>query len=188
MEGIRGFSKGMCATLGKGVYQYATSGTYIEPECKARRNGFHFVEYAPDCLGYYGLGKGNRYFLINAGGDINEEQGQVCSCTEMTLLKELNMEQFVIKIMEYMVRNPRMDWERNITMCQIARDRATAEQKGAIAIARGVHPKVTAVKGSYLGLVRENERGMIVYAMPVKAEKDGIYTINEKNELEVVDK
>ena len=47
---------------------------------------------------------------------------------------------------------------------------------------------MTAVKGSYLGLVRENERGMIVYAMPVKAEKDGIYTINEKNELEVVDK
>ena len=98
------------------------------------------------------------------------------------------MEQFVIKTMEYMVRNPRMDWERNITMCQIARDRATAEQKGAIAIARGVHPKVTAVKGSYLGLVRENERGMIVYAMSVKVEKDGIYTINEKNELEVVDK
>lgn len=128
MEGIRGFNKNMCATLGKGVYRYTTSGTYIEPECKARCNGFHFVEYAPDCLGYYGLGKGNRYFLINAGGDINEEQGQVCSCTEMTLLKELNMEQFVIKTMEYMVRNPRMDWERNITMCQIARDIAAAER------------------------------------------------------------
>ena len=121
MEGIRGFDKNMCATLGKGVYQYATSGTYIEPECKARCNGFHFVEYAPDCLGYYGLGKGNRYFLINAGGDINEEQGQVCSCTEMTLLKELNMEQFVIKTMEYMVRNPRMDWERNSASAQSAR-------------------------------------------------------------------
>lgn len=188
MEGIRGFNKNMCATLGKGVYQYATSGTYIEAECKARCNGFHFVEYAPDCLGYYGLGKGNRYFLINAGGDINEEQGIVCSCTEMTLLQELTMEQFVIKTMEYMVRNPRMDWERGINMCQIARDIAAAEQKGAIAIARGVHPEATAVKGSYLGLVRENERGMIVYAMSVKAEKDGIYTINEKNELEVVDK
>ena len=121
MEGIRGFNKNMCATLGKGVYQYATSGTYIEPECKASCNGFHFVEYAPDCLGYYGLGKGNRYFLINAGGDINEEQGQVCSCTEMTLLKELNMEQFVIKTMEYMVRNPRMDWERNSASAQSAR-------------------------------------------------------------------
>ena len=34
MEGIRGFDKNMCATQGKGVYQYATSGTYIEPECK----------------------------------------------------------------------------------------------------------------------------------------------------------
>ena len=188
MEGIRGFNKDMCATLGNGVYQYATSGTYIEAECKARHNGFHFVEYAPDCLWYYGLGRGNRYFLINAGGDINEEQGQVCSCTEMTLVQELTMEQFVIKTMEYMVRNPRMDWERDMRMCQIAKDRAAAGQEGAIAIARGVHPKVTAVKGSYLGLVRENERGMIVYAMPVKAEKDGIYTINEKNELEVVDK
>lgn len=188
MEGIRGFNKDMCVTLGKGVYQYAASGTYIESECKVRRNGFHFVEYAPDCLYYYGLGNGNRYFLINAGGDINEEQGTGCSCTEMTLLQELTMEQFVIKTMEYMVRNQRMDWERTIRMCQIARDKAAAECAGAIAIARVMYPEVAAVKGSYLGLVRENERGMIVYAMPVKAEKDGIYTINEKNELEVVDK
>ena len=188
MEGIRGFNKDMCAVLGNGVYQYATSGTYIEPECKARHNGFHFVEYAPDCLEFYGLRNGNRYFLINAGGDINEEQGKVCSCTEMTLVQELTMEQFVIKTMEYMVRNPRMDWERDIHMCQIARDIAAAGETGSIAIARGVHPEVSAVKGSYLGLVRENERGMIVYAMPVNAEKDGIYTINEKNELEVVDK
>ena len=188
MEGIRGFNKDMCAVLGNGVYQYATSGTYIEPECKARHNGFHFVEYAPDCLEFYGLRNGNRYFLINAGGDINEEQGKVCSCTEMTLVQELTMEQFVIKTMEYMVRNPRMDWEREIRMCQIARDKAVAERAGAIAIARGVHPEVAAVKGSYLGLVQENWRGMIIDAKAVKAEKTGIYRINKKHELEVVDK
>lgn len=188
MEGIRGFDKNMRAVLGNGVYQYATSGTYIEPECKARCNGFHFVEYAPDCLGYYGLGKGNRYFLINAGGDINEEQGQVCSCTEMTLLKELNMDQFVIKTLEYMVRNPRMDWQRERWMLQIARDRATAEQAGAIAIARGVHPKVQGVKGSHLGLVLENEWGEIISAIGFQAKDDRIYTLTVNHRLEVVDK
>lgn len=126
MEGIRGFDANMCATLGNGTYQYKTSGTYIEKECKARRNGFHFVEYAPDCLEYYSLGVGNRYFLIEAAGDINEEENGVCSCTEMTLVKELTMEQFVIKTLEYMVKNPRMDWERERWMLQIARDRAEA--------------------------------------------------------------
>jgi len=188
VEGIRGFNKDMCATLGNGVYQYATGGTYIEPECKARHNGFHFVEYAPDCLKHYGLGHGNRYFLIHAGGDINEEQGEVCSCTEMTLVQELTMEQFVIKTMEYMVRNPRMDWERSMNMCRIAREKAVAESTGSIAIARGIHPEVAAVKGSHLGLIQENQQGVIIYAMATKAEKDGIYTLNENHKLEVVDK
>lgn len=188
MEGIRGFDKNMCATLGNGVYQYATSGIYIEPECKARCNGFHFVEYAPDCLGYYGLGKGNRYFLINAGGDINEEQGEVCSCTEMTLLQELNMDQFVIKTLEYMVKNPRMDWERERWMLQIARDKAEADVSGAIAIARGIHPEVRGVKGSHLGLILENEQGEIISALGFRAKDKKIYTLTVDHRLEVVDK
>ena len=188
MEGIRGFNKNMCATLGNGTYQYATSGTYMEPECKARSCGFHFVEYAPDCLSYYGLGHGNRYFLIRAAGDINEEESGVSSCTEMTLLQELNMDQFVIKTLEYMVRNPRMDWEREYWMLQIAKDKAEALTKGAIAIARGTHPEVNGVKGSHLGLILENEQGEIISALGFQAKDDRIYTLNAHHKLEVVDK
>lgn len=188
MEGIRGFNRDMCATLGKGTYQYQTSGTYIEEECKARRNGFHFVEYAPDCLEFYGLGAGNRYFLIKAAGDIHEEGNGICSCTEMTLLQELNMDQFVIKTLEYMVKNPRMDWERVRWMLQIKKEKAEALQAGAIAIARGMHPEVKGVKGSHMGLILENELGEIISAKGFMAQDERIYTLTEEHELEVVDK
>lgn len=186
MEGIRGFNKDMTATLGKGIYQYGERGTYTEPECKARSNGFHFVEYAPDCLSYYGLGLGNRFFLIEASGDINEEAGGVCSCTTMTIKKELTLLQFTIKTLEYMVKNPRMDWERARYMLEIKRNQARADLPGAIAIARGTVPRVSGVKGSVLGLVLENNKGEILAAKAWEAGDSKTYTLRRDYELEEV--
>ena len=180
MKAVRGFHKDMTATLGKGIFQYEPGKTYREEECKARTTGFHFTEYPPDCLEYYGLGKGNRYFLVDVK-DINDNDDKVSACKEMTLEKELNMQQFAALTMMYMVNNPRMDWERKLHMCTIKKDEARANEEGAIAIARGADPVVEGVKGAILGLMREAEG--ILAARVFTAKEAGRYRISEDSEV-----
>ena len=88
--------------------------TYKEEKCKVYRNGWHLVEYAPRLpWSYFPLGAENRYFLIEAAGDINEEQHFRCCCTEITLVKELDLKAFAGISMKYMIQNPKMDWEKD---------------------------------------------------------------------------
>ena len=173
MEGIKGLSKDMRATYGTGV-QLEAGKTYREEECKVYRNGWHFVEYAPDCLSYFPLGKGNHYFLIEAAGDINEEKDFRCCCTQITLVKELDLKAFAGMTMKYIVKNPKMEWEREYTHLQIKREIARA-QKGEIAIARGAVPKVCLEAGAIGGLLQEDRDGNIHCARVFEAETSGAY-------------
>lgn len=128
MQGIKGFSKELATSYGSGV-KLEPGKTYKEEECKVYRNGWHFVEYAPDCLNYFPLGAGNRYFLIEAAGDINEEQHFRCCCTEITLVKELDLKAFAGMSMKYMIQNPKMDWERAAAHLQIKQEIARAQKR-----------------------------------------------------------
>ena len=177
MEGIKGLSKDMRTTYGSGI-QLEAGKTYTEEECKVHRNGWHFVEYAPDCLGYFPLGQGNHYFLIEAAGDINEEKDFRCCCTQITLVKELNLKAFAGMAMKYIVKNPKMEWERECAHLQIKREFARA-QKEEIAIARGKNPKLHLKKGAVGGLLLEDEEGNIKCARVLEAEKDGIYFLQD---------
>lgn len=176
MQGIKGFSKELATSYGSGV-KLEPGKTYKEEECKVYRNGWHFVEYAPDCLNYFPLGAGNRYFLIEAAGDINEEQHFRCCCTEITLVKELDLKAFAGMSMKYMIQNPKMDWERAAAHLQIKQEIARA-QKGEIAIARGRNPKVYLQTGAVGGLMEEDINGVIVAARVFLADKDGTYFLN----------
>lgn len=173
MEGIKGLSKDMRATYGTGV-QLEAGKTYREEECKVYRNGWHFVEYAPDCLSYFPLGQGNHYFLIEAAGDINEEEDFRCCCTQITLVKELDLKAFAGMTMKYIVKNPKMEWERECGHLQIKREIARA-QKDEIAIARGRDPKIHLKTGAIGGLIQEDKWGNIKCARVFEAEDDGIY-------------
>lgn len=185
MEGVRGFTKDMTAVLGKGIFQFEPGGTYEESECKTARSGFHFVEYAPDCLDYYQMGKENRYFLIRAE-EVDEEEGKVCCCHRITLEKELDVKGFAYQTMAYMIKNPRMDWEREKPSCMVKKDFAKADCAGAIAIARGQRPVAQGVEGSILGLILEDAAGEII-AAKIFAAKDGKkYTLDaDRNLLEL---
>lgn len=174
MQGIKGLSKDMRTSFGSGI-QLEAGRTYRENECKVYRNGWHFVEYAPDCLGYFPLGKGNHYFLIEEAGEINEEEGFRCCCTEITLVKELNLKAFAGMSMKYMLQNPKMEWEREACHLQIKSDVARAKKDG-IAIARGRNPEVHLKTGAVGGLLQE-EDGVITAARVFRAEEDGIYIL-----------
>ena len=166
MEGIRAFHADMTSTKGNGIYQYEIDGIYEEQECKARKNGYHFVTYPPDCLTFYPWMDGNRYFLINAQ-DIDEDGDGILSCKKMEIRQELNPMQFVILTIKYMVLNPKLEWEASHSNFIVGKNKAVSHTEG-VAIARGRNPRVKGEKGSILGLVKEVD-GEIVAAKAFKA-------------------
>lgn len=68
-----------------------------------------------------------------------------------------------MEAMRYMVEHPdRSGWEQsrgNVTVCQ---DYAEAEAAGHIAISRGVEPKVKGPAGAILGMIAEDETGVVM--------------------------
>lgn len=148
--------------MGKGTFQFEPGKTYEEEVSKTMRCGFHFTENPFECLAYYGLGSGNRYFQIKAEGSIDEDESARVSCTKITLLKELTIKELAGYGMMYMVQHPmRTEWQQSRYMLSVKENEAETNQKGAIAIARGPYPIVKGTEGSILGLILEKEPGQI---------------------------
>lgn len=192
MLAYKGFTKELTATLGKGVFKFEVGKTYTEEECKTARNGFHCCENPFECLSYYPLNGSDRYFLVNAAGNIDEDEGERIACTRLTLLKELTLKEVAGHGMTYMVQHPMRDkWEKDSCGIKVAKDKAEAMAKNNIAIARGKKPRVRGVEGSILGLLLEPVKGEIASAklfVPNKQQAGKWYTIDrERNLWEVRD-
>lgn len=168
----KGMNPDMTCTKGKGAFRYKLGETVKEGCSKTARKGLHCTENPFLVLGWYGLGKGNRYFLCEASGSIDEDRGDdKIACTELTVKKELTVKELAGHGMMYMVSHPLRDWKQKGNMLEIAADRAEAFCAGAIAIARGENPMARGAEGSYLGLVRENA-GLIEEARLLTVEGD----------------
>lgn len=192
MLAYKGFTKELTATKGKGVFEFEVGPTYTEEECKTVRNGFHCCENPFECLTYYPLNGSNRYFLVNAAGNIDEDEGERIACTKLTLLKELTLKEFAGHGMTYMVQHPMRDkWEKDHYGIKVAKEKAEATEKNNIAIARGKNPRVRGVEGAILGLLLEPVKGEIASAklfVPNKQQAGKWYTIDrERNLWEVRD-
>lgn len=189
MLAYKGFKSDLTCTFGRGTFQYKEGQTIKEEDSKAQRTGLHCAENPVECLRWYPLGGGNRYFLVEAAGSIDELGGTdtQLACTEMTLLKELSLKEFAGHAMMYMVKHPLRDWKRNSRMLQITEDEAEADENG-IAIARGLHPKVKGKQGAVLGLIRDNG-GLIedakLFAVEGEIKLDTWYTLKDRQPMEV---
>lgn len=107
MIAFKGFTKNLTATMGKGTFQFKEGETYTEEESKCFRTGFHCAEDPFDCFHYYGLGNGNRYFMVEAAGSLNEDgSDSKISCTQITLLKELTLKEMAYYKIRYMILHP----------------------------------------------------------------------------------
>ena len=148
----------MTCTFGRGTFQYEAGQTIKEDSSKCQNRGLHCAENPLECLRWYPLGQENRYFLVEASGSLDELGGDdtQLACTEMTLVRELNVKEMAGHAMMYMVMHPLRPWEWTGNMLQVAQDRAEAKAPGAVAIARGLHPRVRGVSGAILGLIRED--------------------------------
>lgn len=60
-------------------------------------NGFHCAENPLDCLTYYSDMDNAEYYIVDAGGDIDEDGSDTkISCTELTVLQKLTKRDFFL--------------------------------------------------------------------------------------------
>ena len=145
MIAYKGFQKGLSAA--------ATSSCRGLTERKrqtGRENGFHCAENPLDCLSYYSDMDESEYYIVNAGGDMDEDGSDTkISCTELTVLKRLSREDFFLHSLAYMADHPLREW--NI---HVRKDRA--EAYWGYAIVRGIDPAARGKTGDMLAFAKED--------------------------------
>lgn len=192
MIAYKGFTKDLWSRLGDDKEEncrFVIGETKKVSESKTARSGFHCCENPFSCLGYYDLDGQNRFFKVEAAGDIDEDESERIACTKITLLEELDTLKFAVEGMRYIILHQDRDgWKKSYRNVVVNADEA--ETKEGIAIARGRNPMVKGREGCVLGVLRENENGEIVNAtiVKVKQEESGKwFRIGKTGKLEVVE-
>ena len=102
MIAYKGFRPGMIC-IG---YQFQM-GLNVTEKANCRQNGFHCAEDPLDCLSYYSDVDHSEYYIVNAGGDIDEDEvDSKISCTELTVLKRLTKEELFLHGLAFMADHP----------------------------------------------------------------------------------
>lgn len=170
MLAYKAFSSDLTARMGSGHFQFEPGKTYEEQECKCAHNGFHCTENPLGVLDYYNS-MYDRYFIVEAAGDINQDgTGSRISCTRLTLKKEITRIQLAALGCEYMRKYP----ERETESSYVLKDRGRTIEEGDFIIVRGKHPQAAGVKGSYLFFVQEKKTSMEIagiYAIEIDGEE-----------------
>lgn len=186
MKVYKATKKDMTCSMGAGIFQYHLGIPAKAEESKCGNTGLHACEYVLDCLRYYGLGGGNRFFEAEADGDIAEDgQNTRISCTELTLTRELTNRDIAREAIRYMTRHPKREgWQHSSSGVTVAAEEAGTGRDG-IAIARGTSPKAKGGMGAQLGWIRETPEGiregrLVTVSGPIKP--DTWYTIEEAEE------
>ena len=171
MLAYKGVSADGTNRLGSGKILYEVGRTYRTEKSKTVASGFHCCENPFECLGYYTLGK-DRFFEVEASGSIDEDKEERIACTEMKILRELTVPDFMLIGIAYMVKHPkRENWEQKHSNMTVAKDKA---EGSLIAIARGSSPMAAAGMGGYIGLIQEKEQDGIVCVRMKKVDGRGI--------------
>lgn len=96
-------------------YQYHV-GLNVCEDANCVRNGFHAAEDPLDCLDYYESFEKNEFWLCDAGGDMDmDSRDTKVSCTELTIIKRLDLLSYVLTCLRYMQAHPKR--KRNKRVC-----------------------------------------------------------------------
>ena len=146
MIAYKGFRPGMICI----DYQFQM-GLNVTEKANCRQNGFHCAEDPLDCLSYYGDVDHSEYYIVNAGGDIDEDEvDSKISCTELTVLKRLTKEELFLHGLAFMADHPKRKRNKHIR-----KDRA--EAWGGYAVVRGADPIAKGCrKGDVLAFAKED--------------------------------
>lgn len=148
---VKGFNKDLTCR----GYQFKP-GLNVCDKAKCRASGFHGAENPLDCLGYYPDMANSVYWLCRAGGDLHEDGiDSKVTCTELTLLEELPLLQFVCQAMKYVKQHPKRPLHD-----RICKDRGVAG-KDHFVIVYGKDPVAAGHKGDYLGYIVKRKNGIL---------------------------
>ncbi len=178
MIAYKGFRPGLIC-LG---YQFVM-GLNTTAEANCRANGFHCAENPLDCLSYYRDMEHSEYCLVRPGGDIDEdEDDSKIACTELTIIKKLEREEFFLHALAYMVDHPRREWSENVCKDQ------GSSQYGYVVV-RGADPVASGKKGDILAFAKETRKSRKIVQIALtrvdgkKIKADTWYDINFKERV-----
>ncbi len=130
-------------------FQFAMGLNEIE-KANCAQNGFHCAANPLDCLTYYPDMEKSEYYLVDAGGDLDEDAvDSKISCTKLTILQKLDCKNFFLHALAYMVDHPKREWNRRV-------DNDSAQAANGFAIVRGADPLASGQLGDILALAKED--------------------------------
>ena len=145
MIAYKGFHSGLVCR----GYQFQM-GLNVTEKANCAKNGFHCAEDPLDCLSYYPNMDSSEYYLVDAGGDIDEDGDDTkISCTELTVLKKLSCEEFFLHVLAYMADHPQRE-------CNWHVQRESGTAQGGFVVVRGIAPKARGPLGSVLAMAKED--------------------------------
>lgn len=148
MIAYKGFHPGLICR----DYQFVM-GLNVTEKANCAANGFHCAENPLDCLRYYGDMDRSEYYLVQPGGDVDEDEiDSKIACTELTILKKLEREEFFLHALAYMVDHPGREWNQHVQ-----KDKGQAQY--GYAVVRGIDPMASGRKGDILAFARESPDG-----------------------------
>ena len=117
-------------------YQFRM-GLNVTEKANCAHNGFHCAEDPLDCLRYYGDINHAEYYIVDAGGDIDEDGvDSKISCTELTILKRLTKKELFLHGLAFMADHPKRKWNSNIKVDKAEAWNGYAAVRGADPIAK----------------------------------------------------
>lgn len=136
-------------------YQFVMGLNQTErADCRA--NGFHCAENPLDCLSYYPDISKSEFCLVKTGGDIDEDGNDTkIACTELTIIRNLTLEEFFLHALAFMVYRPNREWSSHVK-----KDRTQANC--GYAVVRGIDPVARGGLGDILAFAKEDVTGTTI--------------------------
>ncbi len=152
MIAYKGFHPGLICR----GYQFVM-GLNVTEKANCRANGFHCAANPLDCLSYYSDMEQSEYYLVDAGGDIDEDGSDTkISCTHLTIIQKLSRTDFFLHALAYMVDHPNLKWNGHVK-----KDTGCAQY--GFAVVRGPQPAARGKLNDILALAKEDpQTGKIV--------------------------
>ncbi len=165
MLAYKGFDKGLICR----GYQFKM-GLNVTEKANCVENGFHCAENPLDCLTYYPKLFDSEYFIVDAGGDIDEDnRDSKISCTHLKILKRLTPKELLLHALAYINDHPFREDSNHV-------EKDSHEAYNGYVVVRGKNPIARGSKGDIICFAKEAEDSK-------KISQIAIYTIDGKKVL-----
>ncbi|MBQ7859124.1 MAG: hypothetical protein IJ347_03190 [Faecalibacterium sp.] len=102
------------------------------------KNGFHYAENPLDCLTYYSWNGSNEFWLVEGGGDLDEDgHDSKVTCTELRLIRRLSLRGFLVQAVLYILEHPTRKLHDRVRREEGVADNGWVMVAGAAPIAAG---------------------------------------------------